>query len=667
MIKKIILLFIALSLVLFAKAITPNLEYQKISSVGYAWTHVNLLNSYSDPIVVCSNVLPSKAHREAVVRVNNITSMGFDVKIQAPNDVDPNYSTDIYCIVSDEGSYTIPIKYEAHKVISRGTSGSTSPVNWNASNTENVSGSIFQTYDKPAVLGQVMSYNDNRFSTFWSFDCESRSNRPFQSNMADGICVGKHVGQIGETRNDETLGYIVAEAGVYELEDFSMAVDYGADSVAGVGNNPPYSYNLDKSYTHGVVTKEAEDGGNGGWSVLYGASPFGTSLDLAIDEETIAGDKTRTHTTENVAYWVFLEEQVNLAEIKINEVLYKQTVTGMANNEFIEFFVTKSGDLKNYLFTDQDEKSHHYRFPKHSVNTGDYVVLHIGVGTDYVDAKVHHFYQNSSQFLNDDGDDILLLKPSNTDVTVVDGVGVNAVPFDYMAYNNAGDSIPISQNGITTFWNSSYESELKNADKGHSFSLVPNAIDSDTSACWELTTSGNASDNGCSGYVKSTDANSDTSLTYSMGRSNTDVPNIKLEKTSLTIYDPVNIESNPKAIPGALVAYTISARNEGFGSTDANGIGIADSVPANMKLCVSSLSRCTEVGFVEGGVSSTLSLGSLEYSNNNGASFNYMPMADAEGFDRDVTNVRIKLNGSFQESDGMNHPSFSLVLKMGII
>ena len=664
---KLIYLLLSLTLWLNSQVITEDLEYQKISGVGYNWQYVNFSNNYSDAIVVCSNVLPSSASNEAVVRVNNISSSGFDVKIQQPNDTDAGYTTDVYCIISDEGEYSIPIHYEARKVVSTGTSGSSSPASWKVINSENVSNSVIYSYDKPVVLGQVMSYNDNRFSTFFSTDCESRYNRPFQSGVSDGICVGKHVGQIGQLRNDETLGYIVAETGIYDLEDFSMAVSSGANSVRGVGDAPAYSYVLDKSYTHGVVSKEAENGGNGGWAVLYGASPFGTSLDLAIDEETVSGDTTRKHTTEEVAYWVFLEDSVDLAELKINEVLYQQTVLGSGNDEFIEFYVTRSGNLKNYLFTDQDGVSHHYRFPKHSVNVGDYVVLHIGTGTDYVASNVHHFYKGAHEFINDTGDDIVLLKPINTDITVIDGKSLNVVPFDYIAYDNGGDSVPISKKGVTVAWNSSYESELKDADAGHSISLVPNGMDNDSSACWELTATANASDNGCSGYILSTDSSSDASLTYSMGRSNTERADIRLEKTSLTIYDPINMEVNPKAIPGALVKYTIMASNQGLGSTDEDSIAIADNIPTNMKLCVSTVSRCSEIGFTNGAVSSTLSLGSLEYSNNNGTDFLYVPTADAEGFDSDVTNVRVKLNGSFKQSDGTNHPSFTLQLKMGII
>ncbi|HFU77467.1 MAG TPA: hypothetical protein ENK68_03080, partial [Epsilonproteobacteria bacterium] len=227
---------------LSAQVVTPDLEYQKISGVSYGWQTVSLLNSYTDAIVVCSNVLPSSASNEAVTRIRNIGSGSFQLKIQQPNDSDPGYSTDVYCIISDAGSYTVPFKYEAHKVISTDTSGNNAN-GWNGTG-ENVSASITQSYSAPAVLGQVMSYNDNRFSVFWSYDCENRKNRPFQSGMADGMCVGKHISKVSGTRNNETLGYIVAESGTYHYSGFDMKVALGTDTIRGVDDTPPYSYNL---------------------------------------------------------------------------------------------------------------------------------------------------------------------------------------------------------------------------------------------------------------------------------------------------------------------------------------------------------------------------------------------------------------------------------------
>ena len=240
----------------------------------------------------------------------------------------------------------------------------------------------------------------------------------------------------------------------------------------------------------------------------------------------------------------------SVAEMKINEIMYYQVSGG--NDEFIEFYVTASGDLEGYVVADQDGKSKQYTFPSHTVSEGDYVVFHTTSGTDSVDGNVHHFYHGKSgPYYNDGGDEVLLLKPSTTDTTVVDGETLNAIPWDYVAYDNSADGIPTSANGVTLSWNESYQSELT-TERSQSLSLSYTGTDGDKSACWEATASGNASDNGCGGYVISHDSESDSSLTYSLGEVNIMLPDIKLEKSSVTIYDPINSNNNPKAIPASL-------------------------------------------------------------------------------------------------------------------
>ena len=372
-IKKIIKIYFVITsffLFLHGEIVTPDLEYQKITTVGYAWKTVNLSNTYSDAIIVCTNVLLTNANNEAVVRIRNISSNDFQIKIQRPNDSDPGYVTDVYCIISDEGNYSIPFNYEAHKVVSNNTNGLTSPNDWSEARAENVSTSIMQTYTRPVVLGQVMSYVDNRFSVFWSFDCDNRGNRPFQSGMSDGICIGKHVGQIAQTRNNETLGYIVAEAGIYELGDFSIAVNYGGNSIRGIGNNPPYTYILDKTYTHGVVTKLAENGGQGGWAVLYGTSPIGTTLDMGIDEETVQGDTGRGHIAEEVAYWAMLSIDADLVTSKTvdnNTSLVGDSVT-------FTITVTNNGPSTATNISLTDSLPSGITYTGHTVSQGSYTL-----------------------------------------------------------------------------------------------------------------------------------------------------------------------------------------------------------------------------------------------------------------------------------------------------
>lgn len=292
-----------------AQMLTSDLELKLVPNVGATWQTVQLENSYSDAIVVCTYNLPSASDPPATTRIQNITATSFQLRIQQFENSSTVTPGNVHCVIADEGAYDSGgLKYEARKVLSDGTSGLA--IGWGVTTTENVTADITQTYADPHVVGQVMSFNDVNASVFWNFDCESRGNAAFFSGQADGICIGKHIGQINNTRADEWLGYIVIEAGTGTENDISFAAAVGPDTGAGVGNNPPYNYSVAGDFDVGILNSAGEDGGHGGWTVLYGNDPLSANqISWAIDEETVAGDTSRTHTTENVGYWIFDNNQ----------------------------------------------------------------------------------------------------------------------------------------------------------------------------------------------------------------------------------------------------------------------------------------------------------------------------------------------------------------------
>ena len=56
-------------------------------------------------------------------------------------------------------------------------------------------------------------------------------------------------------------------------------------------------------------------------------------------------------------------------------------------------------------------------------------------------------------------------------------------------------------------------------------------------------------------------------------------PKISVVKTSVVISDPINGTTNAKAIPGAVVEYTLSAQNTGRAAAD--NVTLSDAIPAN--------------------------------------------------------------------------------------
>lgn len=144
-------------------------------------------------------------------------------------------------------------------------------------------------------------------------------------------------------------------------------------------------------------------------------------------------------------------------------------------------------------------------------------------------------------------------------------------------------------------------------------------------------------------------------------------PDIVIAKTVLTTSDPVNgISANAKAIPGATALYNISVSNSGFGPTDTDSVIITDPVPANTELYVGDLGGGPVI-FIGPGSGLTYTYGALNnmtddlsFSDDNGATWNYVPTPDTDGYDSAVTTIRINPKGALAASDGVTNPSFQL-------
>jgi len=281
------------------------------ASIGSSWTVINLTNTYVSPVVVCvpnydNNTIP------IVVRVRNAGSTSFEAKLQNPSD-SAVVSETIHYIVMEEGAWQLPDdRYvEAALVVSDNTSRK---YYWDYYYMEEYT--YQNTYDDPVVFGQVMTANDDDWSTFWSSD----GGRYSAADEWD-CYVGKHVGEDTDTtRATETLGVIVIEQGSGTILNTVYEAFVGPDTIEGVVEYPPYTYVLQgfsSAPEIGIVTKAAMDGSNGDWAYLYGSSPLSVnSIDLAIDEDQI-NDSERSCSSEQLSCWVFgsavvyTEEPVN--------------------------------------------------------------------------------------------------------------------------------------------------------------------------------------------------------------------------------------------------------------------------------------------------------------------------------------------------------------------
>jgi uncharacterized repeat protein (TIGR01451 family) len=150
-------------------------------------------------------------------------------------------------------------------------------------------------------------------------------------------------------------------------------------------------------------------------------------------------------------------------------------------------------------------------------------------------------------------------------------------------------------------------------------------------------------------------------------------PSITLIKTVRTATDPVNGDVNPKAIPGAVMEYTITATNQGGTGTDADTVRVTDPIPAHTELYVGDLGQPGgPLAFIDGAVPSGLSfdpVADLRFSNDNGATFNVSIndlSADADGCDASITHLRVTPEGIFAAAQSGNVPRFTLRFRVRV-
>lgn len=145
-------------------------------------------------------------------------------------------------------------------------------------------------------------------------------------------------------------------------------------------------------------------------------------------------------------------------------------------------------------------------------------------------------------------------------------------------------------------------------------------------------------------------------------------PNISITKSVMAIDDPVNGPGNAFSIPGAIMLYTVIVQNSGPGQADNNSLTITDPIPVQGALKVDDIQGAGSgpVSFIDGTPSSNLAYtfggladpnDDLEFSNDGGTTFTYVPTADPTGCDAAVTHIRISPSGAFAADTGAGSPS----------
>jgi uncharacterized repeat protein (TIGR01451 family) len=134
---------------------------------------------------------------------------------------------------------------------------------------------------------------------------------------------------------------------------------------------------------------------------------------------------------------------------------------------------------------------------------------------------------------------------------------------------------------------------------------------------------------------------------------------------SLEIISDPFANTNPFALPGSVIEYTLSVTNEGQ-LLDADTVILTDMLPDNVKLIINGPNAFT---LTDGATPSDLSFSWVSAADTgddvgfstDGTNFSYAPNLDGDGADTAITHVRFSPRGAMrQRVDGTTDPSFEI-------
>lgn len=147
------------------------------------------------------------------------------------------------------------------------------------------------------------------------------------------------------------------------------------------------------------------------------------------------------------------------------------------------------------------------------------------------------------------------------------------------------------------------------------------------------------------------------------------LPDLIITKSIETLSDPVS-SGNPKAIPGAVMRYTIMVSNQGAGTIDAGTMGLTEIVPAQSELFVDTAGG-DPIVFTDGGIASGLGYSyatdvAFTSQAGGGPPFNHPATPDGDGYDAAITGFRVNFSGPMNPASGGNSPSFTLTFTVRV-
>ncbi|MEP4945890.1 MAG: hypothetical protein ABJT35_16085 [Parasphingorhabdus sp.] len=150
--------------------------------------------------------------------------------------------------------------------------------------------------------------------------------------------------------------------------------------------------------------------------------------------------------------------------------------------------------------------------------------------------------------------------------------------------------------------------------------------------------------------------------------------NIAIGLSSNIVSSPLGQGNAAQVVPGAVVDYSVSVTGPTLSGSAATSFMITDVIPEHLILFVGDLARSgagpaafvdndSDLEFSFEGLTSTDD--SVEFSSDGGMTFDYIPVADADGFDQNVTHIKLRPRGVLLPVSG-KYERFSLRYRMKV-
>ena len=259
--------------------LVPTIEVGKLQ-LDHNWTWVDLKEPFRDPIVIAKS-LSLNFRDPAVVRIRNVDSSGFEIRVQEWDYLDGVHKNEeVSFLVMDRGSYAL----EDGTLIEAGTFetsmvGSFGPVTFSQT---------FQT--TPVIMASIASFNE-----------EDTVTGRIRNITADGFEFCMQEQELNpKTHLTETINFIAGEPSTGNIGNFVFEFSKTRDVVRHHSHNIQFKYpfkNIPLLFAD-IQTGNGMDTANVRWK-----KKDSEAVKIHIDEEQSSDGET-SHTSEVVGYLV---------------------------------------------------------------------------------------------------------------------------------------------------------------------------------------------------------------------------------------------------------------------------------------------------------------------------------------------------------------------------